>query len=107
MPAGSPSISRHKARQADDRPQTRRGFAAYAAVTASSPLRFAPSRAHEVLGWSAPLDLEQCLALTFGPVSDPVRGNGGRPIGDRTRERDIAPPRVSPATTSGACQTGR
>lgn len=33
------------------------------------PLRFENRRLRETLGWSPPLDYQQCLARTYGPVA--------------------------------------
>jgi UDP-glucose 4-epimerase len=38
------------------------------------PLRYTNRHAWEVLGWKPPLGFEECLARTFGPRHEPVRG---------------------------------
>ncbi len=38
------------------------------------PLRYTYRHAREVLGWKPPLDLEACLARTFGPAGESVPG---------------------------------
>jgi 2-alkyl-3-oxoalkanoate reductase len=40
------------------------------------PLRFENRRLRETLGWTPPLDYQQCLVRTYGPESPPSRGVG-------------------------------
>jgi len=45
------------------------------------PLRYAPSQAQDVLGWRAPVDLQEALARTFGRASELGSAQGaGSPV---------------------------
>jgi UDP-glucose 4-epimerase len=41
------------------------------------PLRFESRRLRETLGWTPPLDYQQCLALTYGPAVTPTARSWG------------------------------
>jgi UDP-glucose 4-epimerase len=41
------------------------------------PLRYENRRLRETLGWTPPLDYQQCLARTYGPAAPPTAGRSG------------------------------
>ena len=38
------------------------------------PLRFENRRLRETLGWTPPLNYQQCLVRTYGPATPPAAG---------------------------------
>jgi hypothetical protein len=42
------------------------------------PLRFENRRLRETLGWTPPLDYQECLARTYGPAAPPWPSSGNR-----------------------------
>ena len=50
---------------------------ASARVAMLKPLRFENRRLRETLGWTPPLDYQQCLARTYGPATPTAAGRSG------------------------------